>query len=149
MKGYYNNPEDTGKFIKDGWLYTGDIGKKDKDGYLYITGRSKDTIIVKGQNIYPADVECVIAEIPEVAEVAVMGIPDRMRGEIIGAVINLIEGAEVTEQDIRQFCLERIASYKIPKQIMFSGLMPRNESGEIDKEILREQLSIPPVFPVS
>jgi long-chain acyl-CoA synthetase len=148
MKGYYNNPEDTVKFIKDGWLYTGDIGMKDKDGYLYITGRNKDTIIVKGQNIYPADVESVIAEMPEVVEVAVMGIPDRMRGEIIGAVINLRENTKVTEQDIRQFCLERIASYKIPKQIIFSGLMPRTESGAIDKDLLREHLSIPPVFPV-
>ena len=147
MKGYYNNPEDTDKFIKDGWLYTGDIGMKDKDGYLYITGRSKDTIIVKGQNIYPADVESVLAEMPEVAEVAVMGIPDRMRGEVIGAVINLREGVEVTEQAIRQFCLERIASYKIPKQIIFSEPMPRSDSGEIDKDMLRERLSIPPVFP--
>jgi long-chain acyl-CoA synthetase len=148
MKGYYNNPEDTGKFIKDGWLYTGDIGLKDKDGYLYITGRSKDTIIVKGQNIYPADIETIIAEMPEVVEVAVMGIPDRMRGEIIGAVINLRKDTGITEQDIRQFCLERIASYKIPKQIHFSGPLPRNESGEIDKDMLREQLSIPRVFPV-
>ncbi|MBN2075573.1 MAG: AMP-binding protein [Dehalococcoidales bacterium] len=148
MKGYYNNPEDTDNIIKNGWLYTGDTGMKDKDGYLYITGRNKDTIIVKGQNIYPADVESVITEMPEVAEVAVMGIPDRMRGEIIGAVINLSENAKVTEQDIRQFCLERIASYKIPKQIHFSGPLPKNKSGEIDKDILREQLSIPRVFPV-
>ena len=148
MKGYYNNPEDTGEFIKDGWLYTGDIGMKDEDGYLYITGRKKDTIIVKGQNIYPADVESVIAEMPEVVEVAVMGIPDRMRGEIIGAVINLCENTRITEQDIRQFCLERIASYKIPKQIYFSGPLPKNKSGEIDKDMLREQLSIPGVFPV-
>jgi len=148
MKGYYNNPEDTDKFIKHGWLYTGDIGMRDKDGYLYITGRSKDTIIVKGQNIYPEDIETVIAEIPEVAEVAVMGIPDRMRGEIIGAVIHLYENTRITEQDIRQFCLERIASYKIPKQIIFSGLMPRTESGEIDKDLLRDHLSIPPIFPV-
>lgn len=147
MKGYYNNPEDSEKFIRDGWLYTGDIGMKDEDGYLYITGRSKDTIIVKGQNIYPADIEIVIAEMPEVSEVAVMGIPDRMRGEIIGAVIHLNENKRITEQDIRQFCLERIASYKIPKQIVFSGPMPKNESGEIDKDMLREQLSIPSVFP--
>ncbi len=148
MKGYYGNPEDTEKFIKDEWLYTGDIGTQDEDGYLYITGRIKDTIIVKGQNIYPADIETVIAEMPEVAEVAVMGIPDRMRGEIIGVVINLREGADVTEQEIRQFCLERIASYKIPKHIIFSGPMPRNDSGGIDKDLLRKQLSIPPVFPV-
>jgi long-chain acyl-CoA synthetase len=147
MKGYYGNPEDTDKFIKDGWLYTGDIGTKDEDGNLYITGRSKDTIIVKGQNIYPKDIETVIAEMPGVREVAVMGIPDRMRGEIIGAVIDLRENTRITEQDIRQFCLERIASYKIPKQIMFSGPMPKNESGEIDKNMLRKQLSIPPVFP--
>ncbi|UCD10014.1 MAG: AMP-binding protein [Dehalococcoidales bacterium] len=148
MKGYYNNPEDTDNFIKDGWLYTGDIGMKDRDGNLYITGRSKDTIIVKGQNIYPADIETVITEMPEVAEVAVMGIPDRMRGEILGAVINLKENTKTTEQEVRQFCRERIASYKIPKQIIFFGPMPRSESGEINKNILRERLLIPPVFPV-
>ncbi len=149
MKGYYNNSEDTDKFIKDGWLYTGDIGMKDKNGNMYITGRSKDAIIVKGQNIYPVDIESVIAEMPEVVDVAVMGIPDKMRGEIIGAVITLRENTKITEQDIRQYCLERIASYKIPKQIIFSGSMPRNLSGEIDKETLRKRLSIPPVFPIS
>ncbi len=148
MKGYYNNPDGTSESIKDGWLSTGDIGMRDEDGNLYITGRSKDTIIVKGQNIYPADIESVISEIPEVAELAVMGIPDKMRGEIIGAVISLHKDAEISEQEIRQFCLDRIASYKIPKRIMFTGAMPRDESGEIDKSALRERLSIPPVFPV-
>jgi long-chain acyl-CoA synthetase len=148
MRGYYNNPEATTESIKDGWLYTGDIGKADEDGNLYVTGRKKDTIIVKGQNIYPEDVEGIIATHPAVAEVVVMGLPDKMRGEIIGAVVHLREGIKATEHDIRQHCFERIASYKSPKKVIFTDAMPRKASGEIDKDALREKLSLPQVFPV-
>jgi len=148
MDGYYNEPRATAEVIKDGWLYTGDIGKTDKDGNLYVTGRTKDIIIVKGQNINPADTEGLLATHPAVAEVAVIGIPDRMRGEIIRAVISLREGAETTEQELRQFCLERLASYKAPKQVIFTGPLPRTANGEVDKNTIRERLSLPPVFPV-
>jgi long-chain acyl-CoA synthetase len=148
MDGYYNDPKATGEVIKDGWLYSGDIGMADEDGNLFVTGRKKDTIIVKGQNINPIDIESVLATHPAVSEVAVMGIPDKMRGEIIGAVISLREGTVVTEQEIRQFCLERLASYKAPKQTIFTGPLPKTVDGEIDKDAIRERLSLPPVFPV-
>jgi long-chain acyl-CoA synthetase len=148
MKGYFDNPAATGEAVRDGWLYTGDIGMRDNDGFLYVTGRSKPTIIVKGQNVYPSDIESVIASHPGVAEVAVMGLPDAMRGEIIGAVITPREGVKITEQEIRQICLDRIASYKAPKKILFTGPMPRNAGGEIDKDALRRHLSLRPVFPV-
>ncbi len=147
MRGYYNNPQATVEVIKDGCLYTGDIGKADKEGNLYVTGRKKDTIIVKGQNISPDDIESVLSTHPKVAEVAVIGIPDKMRGEVIGAIIGLKEGAVTTEQEIKQFCLDRIASYKTPKQVIFMKSLPRTGNAQIDKEGIRQLLSIPPLFP--
>lgn len=147
MKGYYNNPQATAEVIKDGWLYSGDIGKVDEDGYLFITGRKKDMVIVKGQNVYPSDIERVLATHPKVAEVAVLGIADELRGEVVGAVISLREGKVATEQEIRQFCLERIASYRVPRQVVFLDSLPRTAAGKIDKEAIREHLSIPSPFP--
>lgn len=147
MKGYYNNPQATAEIIKDGWLHTGDITKLDEAGNLFITGRKKDTIIIKGQNVYPSDIEGVLSHHPKVAEVAVIGIPDELRGEVVGAVISLKKGATATEQEIKQFCLERITNYKVPKQVIFLDSFPRTASGKIDKESIREHLSIPPLFP--
>lgn len=146
MKGYYNNPQATNEVIKDGWLYTGDIGRISENGQLFITGRKKEMIIVKGQNIYPSDIESVLHNHPKVAEVAVIGIPDEMRGEVVGAVISLKAGEVATEQEIRQFCLERIANYKVPKQVMFLDSLPRTATGKIDERSIRERLSIPPIF---
>ncbi|MBI2980220.1 MAG: AMP-binding protein [Chloroflexi bacterium] len=147
MKGYYNNPQATSRVLKNGWLHTGDICQLDEDGNLFITGRKKDTIIIKGQNIYPADIEYVLSRHPKVAEAAVMGIPDELRGELVGAFINLKKGQTATEQEIKQFCLERITNYKVPKQIVFLDSLPKTASGKIDREKIREQLSIPPLFP--
>ena len=146
MVGYYNNPQATAEAIKDGWLYTGDMGRVDEDGYLFITGRKKDTIIVKGQNIFPGDIETVLHTHPSVAEVAALGIPDEMRGEVIGVVLSLKEGKTASEQEIKQFCLERMASYKAPKQVMFLDSLPRATAGQIDIERIRERLSIPSPF---
>jgi len=146
MKGYYNNPRATGEVIKDGWLYTGDIGKFDDEGNLYITGRKKDTIIVKGQNINPGDIEGVLSNHPAVAEAVVIGIPDRLRGEIIGAIISLKQGRTATEQELKQLCLERLINYKVPKQIIIVDSLPKTHDGKIDKNAVRASLSIPPVF---
>ncbi len=146
MRGYYNNPRATAEIIKDGWLYTGDIGKLDKDGGLFITGRKKEMIIVKGQNIYPSDIESVLYMHPKVAEAVVMGIPDEMRGEVVGAIISLKEGEVATEQEIKRFCLERIANYKVPKQVIFLDSLPKTATGKIDRESIRDCLSIPSPF---
>jgi len=145
-KGYYNNPQATAEKIRNGWLDTGDIGKIDENGELFITGRRKDLIIVKGQNICPSDVEDVLSTHPKVAEAAVIGIPDELRGEIVGAVISLKEGEAATEQEFRRFCLEHIANYKVPKQVMFLDSLPKTTDGKIDKESIRHHLSIPPLF---
>jgi len=142
MKEHYNNPKATAEVIKNGWLYTGDIGKVDGNGNLFLTGRRKDTIIVKGQNINPGDVESVLSRHPRVAEVAVIGILDKLRGEVVGAAIRLKEGEVAAEQEIKRFCLERMASYKVPKQIIFLDSLPRTVSGNIDKESIRDQLVI-------
>lgn len=147
MKGYYNNPEATAELIRDGWFYTGDLGKIDEDGFLYYTGRKKDIIILKGQNIAPDDIESVLYKHPAIAEAAVFGIPDKMRGEIVGAAIELKVGETVTEQDIRKFCLSYMADYKAPKKIFFQDSLPKTAKGKIDKTALRARLSIPPLFP--
>ena len=138
MQGYYNNPQATARVIKDGWLYTGDIGKVDEDGELFILGRKKEMIIAKGQNIYPSDIEDVLYTHPKVAEAAVMGIPDELRGEMVRAVISLKAGEVATEQEIKRFCLERIANYKVPKQVIFLDSLPKTATGKIRKEDLKK-----------
>jgi long-chain acyl-CoA synthetase len=147
MKGYYNNPQATAEVIKDGWLYTGDIGMVNEKGNLFLTGRKKETIIVKGQNVLPIGIEEVLSMHPKVAEAAVIGIPDELRGEVVGAVVVLKKGEIATEQEIKRVCLENLASYKVPKQIIFMDSLPRTASGKIDKAGIRERLSIPPLFP--
>jgi len=141
MNGYYRNPRATAEMIKNGWLYTDDIGKLDRDGNLFILGRKKEMIIVKGQNIYPSDIEDVLYTHPKVAETAVVGIPDELRGEEVRAVISLKEGEVATEQEIKRFCLERIANYKVPKQVIFLDSLPKTATGKISKEDLRGCLS--------
>ena len=124
MDGYYNNPAATSRVVKNGWLYTGDIGKLDKAGFLYITGRKKRMIILKGQNVYPDDIEVILRTHPRVAGARVMGKPDKLRGEIVIAYIILKDGEEATAQEIKSFCAERIADFKIPKQILFTDTLP-------------------------
>jgi len=137
MKGYYNNPQATAEAIRDGWLYTGDIGRVDEDGCLFILGRKKEVIIVKGQNIYPSDIEDVLYTHPKVTEAAVVGIPDELRGEVVRAVISLKEGEATTEEEIRRFCRKYLADYKVPKQVMFMDSLPKTATGKIRKEDLR------------
>jgi len=142
MKGYYGNPQATANVIKNGWLHTGDIGKIDEDGYLFILDKKKDMIIVAGQNIYPDDIERVLYTHPKVAEAAVVGIPDKLRGEAVRAVIRLKEGAVATEREIKQFCREHLADFKVPKQVVFMTSLPKTITGKIRKEVLR-QMSAP------
>ncbi len=137
MKGYYNNPQDTVEAIRDDWLYTGDIGRVGEDGYLFILGRKKEMIIVKGQNVYPSDVEDVLYTHPKVAEAAVVGIPDELRGEVVRAVISLKEEEVTTEEEIRRFCRKHMADFKVPKQVIFMDSLPKTATGKIHKEDLR------------
>lgn len=137
MKGYYNNPEATAEVIREGWLYTGDIARMDEDGYLFILGRKKEMIIQKGQNIYPGDIEAVLKTHPRVVETAVVGVPDELRGEIVRAYISLKEGEIATEEEMRHFCREHMANYKLPKQIVFLDFLPKTATGQIRKGELK------------
>lgn len=131
MKGYWKKPEETTLNLRDGWLYTGDIATMDEDGYFYIVGRKKDMIIAGGYNIYPIEVEDIIYQHPSVAEACVFGIPDPYRGETVKAAIVLKKGMEITEQTIIDWCLSRMAKYKVPRLVEFRDQLPKTTVGKI------------------
>ena len=139
MAGYWNLPEATARTLdSDGWLRTGDAGYMDKDGYLYIHDRIKDMIISGGENIYPAEVESAICDHPDVAEAAVIGIPDDKWGEAVKAIVVMKPGKAATSTDIINFTRERIAGFKTPKSVDFLEALPRNPSGKILRRNLRD-----------
>jgi acyl-CoA synthetase (AMP-forming)/AMP-acid ligase II len=139
MVGYWNLPEATAKTLdSEGWLRTGDAGYLDKDGYLYIHDRIKDMIISGGENIYPAEVESAICDHPDVAEVAVVGVPDDKWGEAVKAIVVMKPGKKATSSDIIGFTRERIAGFKTPKSVDFIEALPRNASGKILRRHLRD-----------
>jgi acyl-CoA synthetase (AMP-forming)/AMP-acid ligase II len=139
MVGYWNLPEATAMTLgREGWLRTGDAGTMDKDGYLYIHDRIKDMIISGGENIYPAEVENAICDHPDVAEVAVVGVPDDQWGEAVKAIVVMKPGKQATTADIINFTRERIAGFKTPKSVEFIAALPRNASGKILRRHLRD-----------
>jgi len=112
----------------------------DGDGYLYLTGLKKDMIILKGQNIWPGDIEDVLRRHPKVADAAVVGIPDRLRGEIVGAIVKLKDGAITSGQEIRNFCQSHLADYKLPKKVFFTDSLPKRAVTNIYKRKLEDYL---------
>lgn len=136
MAGYYRSPEKSSEVLKDGWFFTGDLGYLDAKGYLFIVGRAKELIIRGGQNIYPREVETVIAKIPGILDVAVLGVPEAIMGERVKAVVVLEEGAEVSVEEIRAFCAEHLADYKVPRVVEFAEKLPRNSTGKVLKSQL-------------
>jgi long-chain acyl-CoA synthetase len=139
MLGYWNRPWETAQVMKNGWFYTGDVGQMDKEGYFYIVGRLKDMINVSGFKVYSTEVENVIYQHPAVAEVAVYGVPDPVKSEIVKANIVLKSGQETTGEQIIKFCFEKIAAYKIPHAIEFVDSIPKNSTGKVLKEVLRRE----------
>ena len=140
MKGYYNNPEETAKTIDaDGWLHTGDIAKMDEDGYFYIVDRKKDLIIASGYNIVPREVEEVLFMHPKVMEAAVVGVPDAKRGETVKAFVVLKEGQSATVEEIRAFCKENLAPYKVPTLVEFRTELPKTQVGKVLRRLLVEE----------
>src|SRR5262249_15778928 len=132
MAGYWNLPEATAKKLQPaGWLPTGGAGHMDKNGHLYIDDRIKDMIISGGENIYPAEVESALCDHPDVAEAAVVGIPDDKWGEAVKAIVVMKPGKSATATDIINFTRTRIAGYKTPKSVDFIEALPRNPSGKI------------------
>lgn len=138
MKEYWNLPNETAKAIRNGWFYTGDLARKDKDGFFYIAGRRKEMIISGGENIYPLEVEQAIGSLPEVVEVAVVGVADEKWGEVAKAFVVVKEGATLTEEMLQQACLQIIAKYKMPKYFVFLSELPRNATGKINKTALQK-----------
>lgn len=134
--GYLNKPEETSNVLKDGWLHTGDIARTDEDGCFYILGRSKDMFISGGENVYPAEVEGVLHGHPLIKEAALIGIQDEKWGEVGCAFIVKEKGKELSEKNILEFLMDKLAKYKIPKKIIFLDEMPKTVIGKLDKKVL-------------
>jgi fatty-acyl-CoA synthase len=139
MRGYYGDPEATaGTIDAQGWLHSGDLGSMDAEGYVAITGRLKDMIIRGGENIYPAEIEAFLFSHPKIAQVAVFGIPDEYYGEEVMAWIQLHAGEQATEEEIKAYCRDQIAHYKIPKYIWFVEEFPMTVTGKLQKFRMQE-----------
>ena len=139
MKGYHNMPTETANTLRDGWLYTGDIARMDEQGYFYIVDRKKELIKPGGYQVWPREVEEAIAEHPKVLEVGVAGVPDPYRGETVKAWVVVKPGQTMTEADVKAWCSERLAKYKVPTQIEFRSELPKTTVGKIlRRELVRE-----------
>jgi long-chain acyl-CoA synthetase len=130
MKGYWKLPEETERTIRNGWLHTGDLAKKDEDGYFYIVDRKKDMIIVGGENVYPREIEEALYQNEKILEAAVVGFPDKVKGEAVKAVVVLKDGLRATEKELMDFCARRLAKFKIPKVIEFKKELPKSATGK-------------------
>ena len=137
MVCYYKNPEATAETLRDGWLYTGDMAEVDEDGFIYLVDRKKDVIISGGENIYPVQIEDFLRGHTAVKDVAVIGLPDARLGEISCAVVEAKPDSDLTEDDLRKFCI-RLPRYKRPRAYIFADV-PRNPTGKIEKPVLRDR----------
>ncbi len=148
MKGYWQRPDETAKVLRDGWLATGDIATMDEDGYFHIVDRKKDMILVSGFNVYPNEVEAVIATHPAVADTAVVGVPDDESGEIVVAFVTpkdlsseahrAKEDESLTEDAIRQHCKQALTNYKVPRLVVFKKDLPKSNVGKVLRKDLRD-----------
>ena len=138
--GYWNKPEATEESFDGDWLKTGDAARFDDEGFVYIVDRWKDMYISGGENVYPAEVENVIYQLPQVAEAAVIGVPDERWGETGKVFISLKEGQSIEEKDIIEHCLKNLAKFKVPQSVEFIELLPRNATGKVLKRELREEV---------
>ena len=136
MRGYWNNPEATADMLRDGWLYTGDLGYLDEDGYVFIVDRKKDLIKTSGFQVWPREIEEVIAAHPAVAEVGVAGLPDPVKSEIVVAWVVPRPGATVDEETLRTYCREKLAPYKVPARIEFRKELPKTMVGKVLRRVL-------------
>jgi long-chain acyl-CoA synthetase len=139
MLGYWNRPEETAEVLRDGWLLTGDMAVMDEEGYFAIVDRKKDLIIAGGYNVYPREVEEVLSEHPKVLEVAVSGVPDAYRGEIVKAFVVLRTGEQATTEEIREFAKARLAAYKVPRAVEFRDELPKTLIGKVLRRALVEE----------
>jgi acyl-CoA synthetase (AMP-forming)/AMP-acid ligase II len=136
--GYYKDPQATKEALRRGWFYTGDLGRFDEEGFLYIAGRKKEMIKVAGEIVFEPEVEAAIHKHGDIAEVAVIGVADKLRGEVPKALVVLKEGTSLTEEELRFFCREHLAHFKCPHIFQFVGALPKTGSGKIDKTKLKQ-----------
>ncbi|WP_028574998.1 long-chain-fatty-acid--CoA ligase [Desulfonatronovibrio hydrogenovorans] len=139
MKGYWNRPDETAGALRNNWLYTGDIAYMDEEGYFYIVDRKKDLIITGGYNVYPREIDEVLHEHPKVKEAVSVGIPSETRGEVIKAFIVPQNGEKLTRSEIISFCREKLAGFKVPKQVEFRDELPKTIVGKVLRRALREE----------
>lgn len=140
MKGYLNRPQETAETLKDGWLYTGDIARSDEDGYIYIVDRKKDMVIRGGYNVYPREIEEIIYQMPEILEVAVIGVPHEDFGEEVTAIVVLKEGVDMEPEAIQSYVKDRVAPYKYPRIIrVIRDPLPKSGTGKILKKEIRKK----------
>ncbi|MCF8041383.1 MAG: AMP-binding protein [Desulfarculaceae bacterium] len=147
MKGYLNRPEETARAFRGPWFRSGDVGHLDQDGYLYIVDRIKDMIITGGENVYPREVEELLYELPQVAECAVVGLPDREYGEKVTAVIVPKNGDDLDPGELRAYLKKRLSGFKVPKAFVMVPDLPRSAAGKILKRVLKENMTQPPGAP--
>lgn len=136
MLGYYRQSAATNESFQSEFFMTGDLGYKDTDGYLYIVGRKKELIIRGGQNIYPREIEEIIARMPEVAESAVIGVPDELMGERVKAIVVIKPNSKLDTETVKSFCAQHLAEYKVPRLVEFRTELPRNSTGKVLKRLL-------------
>jgi long-chain acyl-CoA synthetase len=139
MKGYLNMPDETAETLKGGWLYTGDVAKMDVSGYFYIVDRKKDMIVASGYNVYPREIEEILFEHPDVAEAVAIGVADEYRGESVKAFVVKRSGALTTEDEVLDFCKERLAAYKTPKAVEFREELPKSAVGKLLRRVLVDE----------
>jgi long-chain acyl-CoA synthetase len=139
MKGYLNMPDETAQTLKDGWLHTGDVARMDEGGYFYIVDRMKDMIVASGYNVYPREIEEVLFEHPDVAEAVAIGVSDEYRGETVKAFVVKRSGASTTEEEVLDFCKERLAAYKTPKAVEFREELPKSAVGKLLRRVLADE----------
>ncbi|MGY1899888.1 acyl-CoA synthetase [Nocardia gipuzkoensis] len=139
MRGYWGQPEATAAVLRDGWFHSGDVALVDDDGYVYLVDRLRDVVISGGENIYPAEVEQALCRHAAVASCVVIGVPDQRWGQVGKAIVVPVEGAAVTERELRDFVRGQLASYKVPQRIVFVDELPTTGSGKIHKTVVREK----------
>ena len=145
MKGYWNSPEATDSAMHYGWFRTGDLARRDEDGYYFIVDRKKDMIIRGGFNVYPREIEEVLYEHPAVAAAAVIGVPHPTHGEEVAAAVQLLPGASLTPEELREYCKQQVAAYKYPRHVWFVDALPMGPTGKI----LKREIVPPPDLGVS
>jgi len=135
--GYYRDPEATARVLRDGWLHTGDLGYINPDGEVFLTGLAKDVFIVKGQNVYPEDIEAILETYPNISEAVTFSMPDDVRGDRIEAAVTLKNASKITDHELTDHCRKYLANYKVPKRIRLIAFLPRDAAGNVSRDTVR------------